>query len=527
MARVVILIEIEKNSNMGLFDKIKEKVTALEVSQNMNRFVVLDVETTGLSPKSDRIVEIALIEFTEGAISKQFVSRFNPECPVGATEIHGITDADVINSPKFAEKSNEILDFINGRTIVAHNARFDLAFLRNELNFAGFDISWIPAFCTYEASRYYFPHLDKRKLVDCCNEAEIILINAHSAFGDAKATGLLMNYYLSPSKNPKPRKEDLDLISSQEKIEISQIAPRSFLKKRHPVVQAAILRDREKPRNLNANQSYESLRTALKACSISAILSDTLEVGIEQYLDKLIEFLEDGVISKGEQKALIDLSETYELDANKQTLAHEVLLRALAIQIVQDESVSNLERNEISNIAQILGLSDKSSALALKEAKEIKNESISRVLPSLPEGWKLGEPLRVGDKVVFTGCDPEVRTSLETQSKKVGVAISSSVSARTKFLVTDGSYVGNKANDAAKFGTLIIAPDDYKLFLKYIQPALGIESNKKNSKSRQVGAEDLDPAEVRAWALTKGISVSPKGRIHSDVYEAFKSRTTN
>ena len=201
MARVVILIEIEKNSNMGLFDKIKEKVTALEVSQNMNRFVVLDVETTGLSPKSDRIVEIALIEFTEGAISKQFVSRFNPECPVGATEIHGITDADVINSPKFAEKSYEILDFINGRTIVAHNARFDLAFLRNELNFAGFDISWIPAFCTYEASHYYFPHLDRRKLVDCCNEAEIILINAHSAFGDAKATGLLMNYYLQRTQN--------------------------------------------------------------------------------------------------------------------------------------------------------------------------------------------------------------------------------------------------------------------------------------------------------------------------------------
>jgi len=512
---------------MGLLDKIKEKVTASEMSKNINRFVVLDVETTGLSPKSDRILEIALIEFTEGVISKQFVSRFNPECPVGATEIHGITDADVINSPKFAEKSNEILDFINRRTIVAHNARFDLAFLRNELNFAGFDVSWIPAFCTYEASHYYFPHLERRKLVNCCNEAEIILSNAHSAFGDATATGLLMNYYLSPSKNPKPRKEDLDLISNQENIEILEIAPRKFMGKKHPAVQAAIMREREKPRNLNANQSYQSLRTELKACSISTILSETLEVGIEQYLDKLIEFLEDGAISEGEQQVLIDIGETYELDANKQTLAHQLLLRALALQIVQDESVSNLERIELNNIALILGLSDKFSALALKEAKIIKDESISRILPSLPEGWKLGEPLRVGNKVVFTGCDPEVRTSLETQSKKVGVAISSSVSAKTKFLVTDGSYVGNKANDAAKFGTLIVTPDDYKLLLKYIQPALNIEQNKKTSKSSQVGAEDLDPAEVRAWALAKGISVSPKGRIHSDVYEAFKSRTVN
>lgn len=524
MARVVILNKKDKNSDMIFFNKIKEKVTTLGSSNNQKRFVVLDVETTGLSPKSDRIVEIALIEFTEGTISKQFVSRFNPECLMEATEIHGITDSDVMNSPKFAERSNEIIEFINRRTVVAHNARFDLAFLRNELTFAGFDIPWIPALCTFEASRYYFPHLQRRKLIDCCNEAGIVLSNAHSALGDATATGLLMNYYLSASKHPKPRKEDLDLISNEKQIEITQIAPQKFLEKKHPVVQAAIRRDQEKRRNINANQSYQSLLSALKACSITAILNETLEVGIEQYLDKLIDFLEDGAIALDERQVLINISETYELDANKQAFAHQTLLLALAIQIVQDESVSILERDELNNLALILGLSNKSSALALKEAKKIKDEGISRVLRPLPEGWKLGEPLCVGDKVVFTGCDSKVRTSLEMQSKRVGVAISSSVSAKTKFLVTDGSYFGNKANAAAKFDTPIVTPEDYELLLKYIQPALNIEPSRKTSKSNQVGAEDLNPAEVRAWALTKGISVSPKGRIHSDVYEAFKSR---
>ena len=94
---------------MGFFDRAKQMVSTFDTTQNQEQFVVLDVETTGLSPKLDRIVEIALIEFTQGTISKQFVSRFNPEGPMGATEIHGITDADVANSPKFVERSSEIL----------------------------------------------------------------------------------------------------------------------------------------------------------------------------------------------------------------------------------------------------------------------------------------------------------------------------------------------------------------------------------------------------------------------------------
>ena len=463
---------------MGFFDRAKQMVSTFDTTQNQEQFVVLDVETTGLSPKLDRIVEIALIEFTQGTISKQFVSRFNPEGPMGATEIHGITDADVANSPKFVERSSEILEFIKSRPLVAHNAGFDLAFFRKELNYAGFDISGIKALCTFEASRYYFPHLERRKLVDCCTEADIVLNGAHSALGDATATGLLMNYYLLPSKHPKPRSEDLIFITNPSRIEFEKIAPHRFPEKKHPVVQAAIRRANETPRNTNKNQSYDALKGALKACSISAVLDQNLEVGIEAYLDKLVDFLEDGAVSMGEHRALTEICETYGLDEKKQVFAHEKLLLALALQAVQDETVSILERGELSNLALTLGLSEKSSTLAIKEAKRVKDESISRVLPPLPEGWQLGEPLRVGQKVVFTGCDPEIRESLEIQSKKVGVAISSSVSIKTKILVTDGSYVGNKANDAAKLGTRIVTPEEYEILLKYVQPAINIEHKK-------------------------------------------------
>lgn len=509
---------------MGFLDKVLGKTAAQNLPNSGMQFVVIDVETTGLSPKSDRILEIALLEYTDGKISKEFVTRFNPEGPVGATEIHGITDADVVNSPKFIDYSNEILSFVDGKTIIAHNARFDLAFLRNELLYAGFEISWLPAICTFEASRYYFPNLDRRKLIDCCLEAEIVLSDAHSALGDAKATGALMQYYLTPTKHPKPRHEDVILIQNPARLEVKRVASKKFPERRHPVVRAAIQRAKEREKNEDLNQNYEALRNALKACSLSAVLNRPLDAGTETYLGKLFEFLDDGVLSDEERGSLKDLGSTYDLDEKKQLNAHEILLLALAFQAVQDETVSILERDELNALAQVLGLDEKASTKAVKEAKKIKDENISRILPPLPDGWKLGDPLRVGDKVVFTGCDPAIRDQLETDSKKVGVAISSSVSAKTRFLVTDGSYVGNKANEAKKLGTRIVSPEEYALLLKFIQPTIVVDSTKSKAKSSQSGAEDLDPAEVRAWAISKGIPVSPKGRIQADVYEAFRNR---
>ena len=487
-------------------------------------FVVIDVETTGLNPKIDRILELALIEYTNGVISNQLISLFNPERPVGATSIHGITDSDVVNSPRFVEMSEAIVDFIQGRTLVAHNARFDLAFLRNELSFAGFEIPWIPALCTFEASRYYFPNLERRKLVDCCNEAEIELTNAHSAFGDAMATGLLIQHFLSAPNLPKPRSEDIDLISKPSQIEIQRVASRPFPKKKAPEVLAAIKRAKEKPQDRNTDQNYLALRNALRETTISSVMEITLPIGIEQYLDKLTDFFEDGDISEQEQGVLLEISKTYDLKPQDQLKAHEIFLLALAFQAVSDEKISIFERDELNHVASVLGLSEKLLTQVIKEAKSIKDERISRALPPLPADWSQGDPLRVGDKVVFTGCDPEIRDSLENRSKKVGVAISSSVSSKTKMLVTDGSYVGNKANDAVKLGVRVVDPSEYEVLLKFIQPALESDSPKRPKNSSQSGAEDLNPNEVRAWALSVGISVSPKGRIHSDVYDQYKRR---
>ena len=86
-------------------------------------FAVVDVETTGLSPRGDRILELAILRSDCRAwIQDEWVSRFNPEGPVGATHIHGITQADVEDAPIFADALPEL----NARLSGSARARNDL-----------------------------------------------------------------------------------------------------------------------------------------------------------------------------------------------------------------------------------------------------------------------------------------------------------------------------------------------------------------------------------------------------------------
>lgn len=116
---------------------------------------------------------------------------------LGATHIHGISQSDVVGAPLFREVATSLVPYIAGLPIAAHNANFDLAFLRAEFQRAGWDAPWLPAFCTLDGGRDYLPELDRRRLMDCCWAAEVSLENAHSALGDARATAGLLRFYLN------------------------------------------------------------------------------------------------------------------------------------------------------------------------------------------------------------------------------------------------------------------------------------------------------------------------------------------
>ncbi len=95
-------------------------------------FIVFDLETTGLSPMQNEILEIGAICVRNFLPVKQFHSLVKPSAPIhpDATKVHGITDEMVKNSPNLKDVLPQLMDFIGPRTIVAHNAKFDLSFLQ-------------------------------------------------------------------------------------------------------------------------------------------------------------------------------------------------------------------------------------------------------------------------------------------------------------------------------------------------------------------------------------------------------------
>ena len=106
----------------------------------MERLIVLDTETTGIDPKEGhRIIEVGAVQIENREITiTEFHKYIQPNRAVGdSVNIHGITDKFLINKPQFNQISDDLLSFIEGTTLVIHNAPFDLGFLNNELKIIG------------------------------------------------------------------------------------------------------------------------------------------------------------------------------------------------------------------------------------------------------------------------------------------------------------------------------------------------------------------------------------------------------
>jgi DNA polymerase III epsilon subunit-like protein len=98
-------------------------------------FAVVDLETTGLYSRTDRVVEAAVVHLsTDGQITQEFSTLINPGRDVGPTRIHGIRAADVLHAPAFADAAATLWQLLSGRVLVAHNVPFDARFLESEFN---------------------------------------------------------------------------------------------------------------------------------------------------------------------------------------------------------------------------------------------------------------------------------------------------------------------------------------------------------------------------------------------------------
>ncbi|WME23245.1 exonuclease domain-containing protein [Brachybacterium sp. GU-2] len=188
---------------MGLLDRLRGRAPAPSATpppapSGAPRFAVIDVETTGLDPERERVLELAILRAdAQGRPIDQWVTRFHPGGPVRATHIHGITDADVAGAPRFADLAVQIGTALQGLVLVAHNAEFDLAFLRAEFARASLPMPQVSTYCTLQGSTVYLPHLRRRTLAECCAALGVTHQQAHSALGDAYAAAGLLERYLA------------------------------------------------------------------------------------------------------------------------------------------------------------------------------------------------------------------------------------------------------------------------------------------------------------------------------------------
>ena len=163
-------------------------------------YLALDFETTGLDPARERVVEIGAIRFVpvtaglSGAEGRRatelgaMASLVKPgiRMPREVIAIHGITDEDVEDAPPFKEVAPALSALASGAYIVAHNAPFDLAFLRAELARAGLPPPLNPVIDTRLLAKAAFPGLSSYRLVHLASRFGIEPGRAHRALDDAR-----------------------------------------------------------------------------------------------------------------------------------------------------------------------------------------------------------------------------------------------------------------------------------------------------------------------------------------------------
>jgi DNA polymerase-3 subunit epsilon len=184
----------------------------LQIPSSNLEYVSFDVETTGLN-KSDRIVEIGFVAFSEGKVLEEWSTLLNPLRDIGKSNIHGITPTMVSAAPLFEEVINDIFRMINGRVLVAHNLSFDARMLIQEFNRANTQGEIGKGFCTMIASRRLLAGSGD-SLAATCAELGIETVKAHSALGDARMTMQIFQQLMEDDQEVSPAfveyKQDLN-----------------------------------------------------------------------------------------------------------------------------------------------------------------------------------------------------------------------------------------------------------------------------------------------------------------------------
>lgn len=407
-----------------------------------SEFCVIDVETTGFSPRlGDRVVEIAAVRLgADGVVLDEWTTLVNPGRDIGATHVHGITAGDVLDAPTFAEIAGDLLHRLDGAVFVAHNLRFDWGFVVAEFARAGTELPLWPGLCTLALGGVVQRSVPSRKLAVCCARLGIDIPNAHAALPDAQAAAMLLARYLQAGR--------LRDLHSLEDLGCRPLAwP--------PAMPVFVPSGRTHPRGRGkARMSEQGSYLGRLVEQLDGAESADLDLGA--YLDLLDRALEDRRLSDEEASALQATAADWGLDAVAVRRAHRTYFDALVTAALADGVVSAVERADLDAVATLLGIQshDVDAALAT---------------PAVRAGSPVQAPSAGGDlagsSVCFTGAlvgtldgAPITRAQAQEFAAAAGLVVKTGVSKGLDLLVVaDPDSQSGKAMKARQLGTRVIA----------------------------------------------------------------------
>lgn len=396
------------------------------------KYAVVDVETTGVFPTRDRIVEIAIVNLIgHSLVDDEYVTLVNPKRDVGATSIHGIESSHLLDAPTFSEIAGDIMARLQGRVMVGHNARFDESFLAEEFARVGARIEGVEYLCTLQMAYLLEPGGSSRRLAACCARAGLSAFESHSALGDARSTARLFDDYMRRADEERCSEISRRVVSAMNRPFPSwpgAPSPSGKALRREEGLARKLVR-RNYLGRLIQSLSGEEAPTAAEA----------------GYLDMLDRALIDRVLDQAESEQLLEEAKRWDLDPARIVACHHLYVRALVNRALEDGIVTASERGDIALVAELLGVSGTTVQTMMEE----------RALPA-------GAGSVAGRVVCFTGEFRVGRDEATQRAREHGVVIVESVTKKTQLLVAaDPESLSGKAGKARKLGIPIISESDF------------------------------------------------------------------
>jgi len=334
-------------------------------------YAALDVETTGLDPARQRVCEIAVVRFCgNGTVLDEFATLVNPQRGIGASsDVHGISDADVVEAPTFAEVWPDVLRMLSGSVVVSHNLVFEDRFLAHELRRLGLPAPDLVGMCSLVTCRSHLagPTYALQSVHRTATGAWVD--GAHSALGDCRAIAALLPWLIATAPSPMRFHGKTPPPAGTQTVVPGRIYPRAA----------------ERGRYLHGYLG--ALATRFPRTSREYQINPEAALRYDTALDQVME---DHVVTSAEGAHMERLARQAGFNQQHLAAAHRAAWhRAVQeLPVGQPDQLTGVQRRRLLQLAHNLGVPELATHLAVPD--EADSDGGPTAPTTLLRGWRVG-----------------------------------------------------------------------------------------------------------------------------------------